>query len=228
MCVLSRTPLCVGVPIDIGFAGLTNSVWTIWTFREVLEPVLREIMPEDIHEKVKHKAYIGVTMLQRPGMHVVLVMRVHDRWEELLLKLFALVLLASTVPTCTLFNSFEDREDFIESLLASCYIPVYFDQGNLGMRYRGRWVCDGGISNFVPSPPGEEKAIKVSCWPDTLGIWDIALDTFRARSPYSTMQCLGLALTPGTLESQKYLEELGREDALRFVEARGLGGDGGT
>ena len=95
------------------------------TDREVVESVLRDIMPEDAHEKVKHKAYIGVTLLQTP------------------------------VPRCSLFNNFNDRDDFIQALLASCYIPVYFDQGKMGMRYRDRWVCDGGISNFVPTPPGE-------------------------------------------------------------------------
>lgn len=36
----------------------------------------------------------------------------------------------------------------------------YFDQSRLGCRFRDGWYCDGGLTNFVPIPPGVERPVR--------------------------------------------------------------------
>lgn len=51
-------------------------------------------------------------------------------------------------PSCT-----GVQEDLVSALVASCHIPVYAN-GSFFVRHRGRLYVDGGLTAFIPSPPG--------------------------------------------------------------------------
>ena len=49
------------------------------------------------------------------------------------------------------------------ALLTSCHIPLYAN-GRLVTKYRGGYYVDGGVTDFLPSPPSV-KVVKVCCFP---------------------------------------------------------------
>ena len=49
-------------------------------------------------------------------------------------------------PEAQLICEWEDKEDFLDSLLTSCHIPLYFDRSRMATRFRGGWYCDGGFT----------------------------------------------------------------------------------
>ena len=55
------------------------------------------------------------------------------------------------------------RDDLVEALLTSCHIPIYAN-GSWATLYRGRYYVDGGVTDFVPSPP-TPTVVKVCCFP---------------------------------------------------------------
>jgi hypothetical protein len=61
-------------------------------------------------------------------------------------------------------RSFDTRDDLIGALLTSCYIPWYFT-GSLCTTFRGTLHCDGGLTNFLPSPSGVDVCVRVCCFP---------------------------------------------------------------
>jgi hypothetical protein len=130
-----------------------------------------------------------------------------------------------------LHSSFESNDDLCRCLLASCHIPLYFDGVKMGTRYRGAWVCDGGVTNFLPVPPGVQHVVRVCCFPaysaaaalGAPGLIDIAPDSPDASgapvdAPYSTARMLQWALTPADDATMDALRQRGAVDTLRWVE----------
>ena len=130
-----------------------------------------------------------------------------------------------------LHSEFTSNDDLCQCLLASCHIPMYFDGIKVGTRYRGAWVCDGGVTNFLPVPPGVQHVVRVCCFPaysaaaalGAPGLIDIAPDSPDASgapvdAPYSTARMLQWALTPADDATMDALRQRGAVDTLRWVE----------
>ena len=62
-----------------------------------------------------------------------------------------------------LVSDFADRADLVQALMTSCHIPFWLD-GNAFTEFRGERSCDGGLTNFIPIPPGT-VGVRVSCFP---------------------------------------------------------------
>jgi hypothetical protein len=108
----------------------------------VLEATLRELLPDDIAARASGRVHVAVT-------------RLAPSWTLVPFRPVA----------GDLISSFDSRDDFIAALLASCYIPFYFDRIRPGVRFRGAWCADGGITNFLPVPPSCARALRVTCFP---------------------------------------------------------------
>lgn len=48
-----------------------------------------------------------------------------------------------------LLDKYTSKEDFVEAIVASCYIPFYVGPG-MGVMYRGELCSDGLPTNFFP------------------------------------------------------------------------------
>ena len=165
----------------------------------VLEGVLRELLPDDVAGALRGRAHVAVTRLLPEDGGPPLEAR--------------------------LVGDFLDRDDVIAALMTSCHIPLYMD-GRLATKFRGSWHFDGGITDFLPSPPGAAHTVRVCCLPSrslsALGPIDVAPDAF-SDWPYSLREMLAMAFEPA---DQGMLEELvarGRADARAWAEATGVG-----
>lgn len=223
--------------------------------RGVLEGVLRDLLPDDIAERARGRVHVAVTRLTPPPFKLWPLPRPRE------------------VLRGELVTDFADRDDFIAALLASCYIrapfrfvaytvfcawsdarsprfvPVrpafYFDEVKPGVRFRGSWCTDGGLTRFLPVPPRAERLVRVTCFPDLNGIGiaggaiDIAPSGRRAGSavasasgedalpppsgklpkPYGMARLLQWALTPASDEVMDALVRQGAGDAERWARA---------
>jgi hypothetical protein len=168
---------------------------------------LNELLPDDIASRARGRVHVAVT-------------RLSPTWAAAPLRPVA----------GDLVTDFRDKADFIAALLASCYIPFYFDGARPGVRFRGAWCADGGITRFLPVPPGCARAVRVTCFPayaaaaalGAPGI-DIAPDAPGAggvatEAPYGTARLLQWALTPASDETMNALVHQGQDDARRWVQ----------
>lgn len=96
---------------------------------QLLEGFLQELLPDDVHERCSGNTFVAVTQTY-PKLRSELV------------------------------SQFRSRQDLIDTLLTSCHVPWWFD-GSFLRRYQGLeggevgLYCDGGFTNFIPSPPAE-------------------------------------------------------------------------
>lgn len=131
-----------------------------------------------------------------------------------------------------LLSSFRSRRDLIEALLASCHIPSY-SSGSLTLNYRGLPHMDGGLSGFLPVPPGVEYALRVSIlpcgkaatMPRVTGVpsstkIDIAIDSFSSW-PFDLYQTCQLKLAPSSPEFILALLDKGVHDVHCWAESIG-------
>lgn len=137
-----------------------------------------------------------------------------------------------------LISSFEDDDDFINAIIASCYLPAYLSPRPT-FRWRGCEWLDGGLKVILPPlPPAERPPIQVSAIsPSILGITDanciISPDVLFAESKGSKLgaqygrfaDCstprellvamLKVCLTPADDNTQHTLWDMGVEAAER-------------
>jgi hypothetical protein len=179
----------------------------------VLEGVLRDLLPADIARRASGRVHVAVTQLA-PGW-------ARNPFRPL---------------SGQLISDFEDKDDFIAALLASCYIPFYFDQTRPGVKFRGAWCADGGLTQFLPVPPRCGRAVRVTCFPAysaSRGYIDIAPDApgpagAATTGPYSVARLLQWALTPASDEVMNALVHQGRADAQRWVQRALVAPQGGA
>lgn len=118
-----------------------------------------------------------------------------------------------------LISEYESNEDLIRALLASCHVPVWFDN-TLLTDYKQSLCMDGGLTNLIPTPP-VARPIRISCFP--MQGWGesyrvkIAPDRYR-QSKYTIQELLTMALNPPAEETLFELFEIGRRDAQDYVE----------
>ncbi|KAL6776490.1 hypothetical protein ACKKBG_A21345 [Auxenochlorella protothecoides x Auxenochlorella symbiontica] len=123
-----------------------------------------------------------------------------------------------------LLSEFQDREDLIAALLSSCHIPYWLDS-SLFTEFRGSYVMDGGMTNFIPIPPGT-TGVRVCCFPSRQlsPIYRIGIspDTFTPW-PHSLASMVSWALEPADEATVVSLIDKGRADALAWMESMELG-----
>ena len=104
--------------------------------RAAVEPVYRNILPDDAHERFEGRCHVAVTLVADATRRVP--------------RPFV-------PPRQILVSEFEDKNDVVNAVLASCHIPGYFDGQRLIREYRGSLVWDGGVTGspkaFAPLPP---------------------------------------------------------------------------
>ena len=115
------------------------------------------------------------------------------------------------------------------------------------MRYRGSWCTDGGLTQFLPVPPGASRLVRVTCFPDLggTGIAGGAIDiapagrgdgpasaagegasaaaaaSYNAPS-YGIARLLQWALTPASDDVMDALVRQGQADAQRWAKTAHL------
>jgi hypothetical protein len=173
----------------------------------VLERILRDLLPEDIADRARGRCFVAVTRLSGSPRRLL---------------------------QGELVSEFEDKSDFIAALLTSCFIPFYFHSLAPATRFRGAWCADGGLSQFLPTPPLQlcpGGLIRVSTFPtytlSGMGV-DICpdapgVDGAPTPVPYDMSRLLQWALTPATDEVLDALVAQGEADAGRWVARMGLG-----
>ena len=61
-----------------------------------------------------------------------------------------------------LHNRFDSRDDLIDAIVASCFVPMY-TSARWTHRFRGSLVLDGGFTCLVPSLPPPIHTVKICC-----------------------------------------------------------------
>ena len=74
----------------------------------------------------------------------------HERCSH---KTFVAVTKALPYIQPVLISEFSSRDDLISALMTSCHIPWYLN-GSSYTEFRGTPHLDGGLTNFIPVPPG--------------------------------------------------------------------------
>ncbi|KAL2632363.1 hypothetical protein R1flu_017049 [Riccia fluitans] len=122
-------------------------------------------------------------------------------------------------PRGLLVDQFDSKEDLINALHTSCFIPGYLAPRPVTL-FRNRICVDGGITLFMP-PTAAEKTIKVCAF--SAAAWgiqgiEISPDYNPKESRASNRQLLNWALEPAGDDILDGLYELGYEDALVWVK----------
>ena len=121
-------------------------------------------------------------------------------------------------PEICFYNSFLSKEDVVEAIVASCFIPSYISPAPL-LRYREGWHCDGGLIKIVPDL---NNYIKVCVfYQDIFGSsnFDISPNLLQS-SRYTNNQLLRYALLPPSENMLKKLFQQGEETAVLWGEEK--------
>ncbi|EFN58812.1 hypothetical protein CHLNCDRAFT_56906 [Chlorella variabilis] len=78
-------------------------------------------------------------------------------------KAYVAVTKVTPIARPLLVSDFSSRADLIQALMTSCHIPFWLD-GNAFTEFRGERHCDGGLTNFIPLPPGT-VGVRICCFP---------------------------------------------------------------
>ena len=119
-------------------------------------------------------------------------------------------------PEICFYNSFSTRQDVIEAIVASCFIPSYISPAPL-MRFRKGWHCDGGLIKIVPELNDYVKVCVF--YQDIFGKsnFDISPNMLHS-SRFTTTQLLRYALLPPSDDMLQRLFLQGEETAKIWHE----------
>jgi len=126
-----------------------------------------------------------------------------------------------------LVNQFANKEEVIQVILASCFIPLF--SGFKPPTYRGAYVVDGGFSDNLPT---DKHTVTVSPFsgmahvcPDTeldLGGYHVSVANTSIEISKENLYRLGNVLLPPHPEVLSRVCKQGFEDALRYLQKRHL------
>lgn len=126
-------------------------------------------------------------------------------------------------PQGVLLSEYHDKSDVINALLTSCHIPVWMDNKWL-TTFRGAAHYDGGLTNFIPIPPGTE-GVRVCVFPSSqlANISGIAIspDSYEPW-PHDLSQMLTWAFQPASEQTLLHLVEKGERDAKAWAKDKKL------
>lgn len=117
-------------------------------------------------------------------------------------------------PRALLVEHFFSKEDLIDALLTSCFIPGYLAPRPVTV-YRNQICLDGGLTSFMP-PTAAQSTVRVCAFPASqLGLKNIGIspDCNPAQSRASPRQLLNWALEPAADDVLEHLFDLGYQDA---------------
>eukprot|EP00897_Mesotaenium_endlicherianum_P009335 jgi/Mesen1/842/ME000112S10989 len=125
-------------------------------------------------------------------------------------------------PRGLLVDSFDSREDLINALITSSFVPGFLDAKPM-TKFRNHFCVDGGISLFMP-PTASDETVLVCAFPGSaFGLTDVAISPDLNPENRSTMrQLFAWALDPGEDEDLEHLYEQGYRDGMTWVAQRGL------
>eukprot|EP00850_Spirogloea_muscicola_P012638 SM000082S22880 [mRNA] locus=s82:547550:550678:+ [translate_table: standard] len=131
-------------------------------------------------------------------------------------------------PRGILVDQFDDKEDLINALLTSCYIPGFLAPAPMTW-FRDRYCVDGGISLFMP-PTATSETVRVCCFPaSALGLTNIGISPdLRPENRATMRELFNWALEPATDDILEILYEDGYKDAAMWHEHRKQGLESGT
>ncbi|KAI5067875.1 hypothetical protein GOP47_0016220 [Adiantum capillus-veneris] len=121
-------------------------------------------------------------------------------------------------PRALLVQHFFSKEDLIDALLASCFVPGYLAPRPVTL-YRNRICVDGGLTSFMP-PTAAQSTVCVCAFPAAqLGFKNIGIspDCNPRQNRASPRQLLNWALEPAADDILENLFDLGYQDALVWV-----------
>ncbi|KAG0582897.1 hypothetical protein M758_3G097200 [Ceratodon purpureus] len=118
-------------------------------------------------------------------------------------------------PRGLLVDYFESREDLINALLTSCFIPGYLAPRPVTI-FRNRICVDGGITLFMP-PTAADKTVRVCAFP-LYAPEGISPDLNPAETRAGMRQLFNWALEPAEDVILDQLFELGFQDAMAWVK----------
>jgi hypothetical protein len=118
-------------------------------------------------------------------------------------------------PRGLLVDYFESREDLINGLLTSCFIPGYLAPRPATI-FRNRICVDGGITMFMP-PTAADKTVRVCAFP-LYAPEGISPDLNPAETRAGMRQLFNWALEPAEDVILDELFDLGHQDAMAWVK----------
>lgn len=171
----------------------------LWKLADILQNTLMEVLPADIHIRASGRVAIAVTIYQP--------------WKPL---------------QGEILEEFADKEDFVDAIVASCYIPFYLGP-SVGISYRGRLYSDGLPTNFFPPLPKAakeqvERTVTVTAFPKLNRAYlegpgvDISPDSRPQSDRFSSWQYLSMTLRPYPLQDMDKLARYGYEDGAKWGE----------
>lgn len=122
-------------------------------------------------------------------------------------------------PRGLIVDQFESREDLINALHTSCFIPGYFAPKPVTV-FRDRACIDGGFTLFMP-PTAAEQTIRICAFfasaYNIKGV-QISPDCNPSESRLTNQQLLSLAFSPGEDQDLDQMFQSGYDDALCWVK----------
>ncbi|XP_070542776.1 patatin-like phospholipase domain-containing protein 4 [Ptychodera flava] len=194
--------------------------------RECTEDVLEIVIRARSHALGPLHPSFNVTKILRDGFRKVLPKDAHKSASG---RLFVSLTRLSDCSN-VIVSEFETREDLIQVLLCSAFVPLY--SGLIPPSYKGVRYVDGGLSNNSPCCSDADSTITVSpfsgesdiCPPtdDTSNYLHMNLANTSIQLTPSNLYRLSRALFPPEPEIMTRMCRRGFQDALQFLKHRGL------
>ncbi|EDQ91367.1 uncharacterized protein MONBRDRAFT_6535 [Monosiga brevicollis MX1] len=160
----------------------------------------------------------------RKLLHALLPADAHEICRECL---YVAVQPISFTKPPTLVSEFFSKDDLIEALIASCYIPGYLDHGFTSM-FRGQPHVDGGFKDLVPRlanvlKPGE-RGVHVLPFPDWVArALDIPIEIGPSLVPenvFRDVELFRMIFVPPTEADAWRLFAIGQQAGINYLEAK--------
>lgn len=166
---------------------------TGWKLDQVLTRALNENITTDIYDTIQHHREgltIAMTRVSFPQVKVAHV------------------------------STFHSREDLIQALRTSCYLPGYSARRPLLLSFRNARQCDGGLVQLVPQVSSEYEKVCVFPAYRVFQHYDISPSIMGGTFPYSIPQLAVAALQPPSEDMLMHLFELGQQSAALWVQGK--------
>ncbi|CAI5478708.1 unnamed protein product [Closterium sp. Yama58-4] len=122
-------------------------------------------------------------------------------------------------PRGVLVDQFDSREDLIDALITSSFVPGYLEP-RPATRFRNRLCIDGGLSHFMP-PTASDETVRICAFPaSALGLSGIGISPdLNPRESWSMRQLFSWALEPAEDDFLDELFDCGYQDAQSWAHA---------
>ncbi|XP_051144653.1 uncharacterized protein LOC127260778 isoform X2 [Andrographis paniculata] len=156
---------------------------TLFRLAAVLRDTLHRILPNDAHIRCSGRVRVAITQIH------------------------------NFIPNALLVDQFESKEDLINALLASSFIPGYLSPMPATV-FRNHLCIDGIFTHFIP-PTSAPQTIGVSAIPGLMGLQDIRFISPDCNPPHraNLFQYLNWACWPAEEGVLERLFECGYLDA---------------